>query len=68
MASEAFVIQEGKHIDVYQELIFVQMFIVCRDWLRQSFEMVTLEHLFFVKTLLIAMLLAIVQRSKEVRN
>ena len=57
MASAAFVVKEGKHIDVYLELILVQMNIVRRNWVRQSFEMVTLKHLFFVKTLLIAMLL-----------
>ena len=57
MASAAFVIKEGKHIDVYLELILVQMNIVRRNWVSQSFEMVTLEHLFFVKTRLITMLL-----------
>ena len=55
MASAAFVIKEVKHIDVHLKLIFVQVDIVRRDWVRQSFEMVAVEHLLFVKTRLIAM-------------
>ena len=34
MASAAFVIKNGKHIDVHLKLILVQMDIVRRDWLR----------------------------------
>ena len=54
MASSAFVIKEGKHIDVYLKLILIQMDIVRRDWVRESFVMVALEHLFFVKTRFVA--------------
>ena len=55
IASAAFVINKGKHIDVYLKLILLQMDIVWRDWVRQSFEMVAFEHLFLLKTCLIAM-------------
>ena len=68
MASAAFVIKEGKHIDFYLELILVQMNIFRRDWVRQSFEMLTLEHFFFVKTCLIAMLLWETLSFKEVKK
>ena len=50
ITSAAFVIKKGKHIDAHLKLIVVQMDIVRRDWVRQSFEMVALEHLFLVKT------------------
>ena len=55
MASATFVIKKGKHIDVHLTLILVQMDIVRRDWVRQSFELVAMEQLFLVKTRLIAM-------------
>ena len=55
MASAAFVIKKRKHIDVHLKLILAQMDIVRRDCVRQSFEMVALEHLFLEKTCLIAM-------------
>ena len=57
MASAAFVIKKGKHIDVHLKLILVQMNIVRRNLVRQSFEIVALEHLFLVKTRLIALTL-----------
>ena len=55
MASTTFLIKEREYIDVYLELIIVQMDIVWRDWVRQSFEIVAMEHFVFVKTRLIAM-------------
>ena len=55
MANAAFVINKGKHIDIYLKLILLQMDCVRRDWVRQSFETVAMEHLFLVKTRLIAM-------------
>ena len=55
MASAAFIINKGKHIDVHLKLILVQMDIVRRDWVRQSFEMMESDHLFLVTTRLIAM-------------
>ena len=48
MASAAFVIKKGKHIDVNLQLILKQMDIVRRDWVRQRVKMVALEHFFFV--------------------
>ena len=48
MANAAFVIKEGKHIDVYLELILVQVDIVWQ--IRQSVKMVALKHFFFVKS------------------
>ena len=68
MASAAFVIKEGKHIDVHLKLILIQMDIVRRDWVRNSFEMVALEHLFFLKTRLIAMPLWESIALKEVKK
>ena len=50
MASAGFVIEIIKDIDVYLELILVQMDIVWLDWVRRCVEMVELKHFFFVKT------------------
>ena len=49
MPSAAFIIKEGKHIDVHLELILMQMNIVWRNGVRQSVKMVTYKHFFFVK-------------------
>ena len=48
MASTAFVITKGKHIDIYLQLIFEQMDIVWQNWVRQIVKMVPLKHFFFV--------------------
>ena len=68
MASAAFVIKKEKHIDVHLKLIFVQIDIVPRDWVRQSFEMVAMQHLFLVKARLIAMPLWESFAFKEVKK
>ena len=58
MASAAFVIKKGKHIDVHLKLILIQMDIVWRDGVRQSVKMVALKHLFcFVKSRSIALVI-----------
>ena len=67
MVGAAFVIKK-KHINVYLKLILEKMDIVRRDWVRQSFEMVALEHLFLVKTRLIAMPLWESLAFEEVRK
>ena len=55
MASAAFVIKKGKHIDVNLELILVQMNIVRFDWVWESVEMVALKHYISVKSHSLAM-------------
>ena len=50
MASAALVIREAKHIDVYLQLIIVNIDIVFRDGVRQSVKMVALKHFFFIKS------------------
>ena len=50
MASAAFVSKEGKHIDVFRELILVQIEFVRQDGIRQSVKMVVLKHFFFVNS------------------
>ena len=70
MTSPTFIIKEREYIDVYLELILVQMDIVRRDWVRQSFEMVTLEF-FPCKDSLdnnASLGVARARGSKEVRN
>ena len=56
MASATFVIKEGKHIDVYLELVFIQMNIVWCDWVRKSVDMVANKHFIREKMLSLTML------------
>ena len=48
MARTAFIIYKDKHIDIYLQLIRVQMDIVWRDWVRQIVKMMALKYFFFV--------------------
>ena len=50
MPSAAFVIKEGKHIDVHLKLILIQMNIVWHYGVRQSVKMVALKHFFVVQS------------------
>ena len=55
MASAAFVIKEGEHIDVYLKQIFVEMNIVWWNWVRKGVEIVAVEHFICIKIRSVAM-------------
>ena len=57
MASAAFVIKKGKHIDIYLQQILVQMDIVGWDWIRYGVKMITLKHIINVKIHSIAIII-----------
>ena len=56
MASATFVIKEGKHIDVYLELVYKQINIVWCNWVRNSVKMVANKHFIREKMLSLTML------------
>ena len=63
MACAACLIKKGKHIDVYLELILIQMDIVRKNCVCNNVEMVAVKHFFFVNSRSNAMFISLWKMS-----